>query len=248
MACSGHRTAVALALGLVLGLAGAGTAQTITSAQYDGPTNRYPHAVLGDDIEYTTLTVTLSDGRRQSATWPQGMVFEDLAPRLADVTGDGRPEVVVVETSDTAGGRLAIWGLVEGRLTHLGATPHIGTRFRWLAPVAVADLDGDGVTEAAYIDRPHLAKVLRVWRITPQGTDRLVLTEVAQTGGLTNHRIGWDFIPGGLRECGNGPEMITADANWTATMATVFDGQSLRTRQIKSSGQPADLDTALDCR
>lgn len=239
---------MALCLGLGLGMTQMAAAQTIAAAQYDGPTTRYPHGVLGDDVEYTTLSVTLSDGRSMRATWPDGMVFEDLAPRLADVTGDGAPEVIVVESSATEGGRLAIWGLVQGQLTQLATTPHIGTRFRWLAPVAVADLDGDGVVEVAYVDRPHLAKVLRVWRITPQATGGLTLAEVAQAPGQTNHRIGWDFIAGGLRDCGQGPEMITASADWSATLATVFDGQRLQTRQIKDSGQPADLEAALSCR
>lgn len=243
------RAAVTSALSaLIVGLAPMAGAQTIAAARYDGPTTRYPHGVLGDDVEYTTLTVTLSDGRSMRATWPDGMVFEDLAPRLADVTGDGAPEVIVVESSATQGGRLAIWGLAQGQLTQLATTPHIGTRFRWLAPVAVADLDGDGTVEVAYVDRPHLAKVLRVWRVAAQGDGRVRLTEVAQAPGLTNHQIGWDFIAGGLRDCGQGPEMITADATWTATMATVFDGQGLRTRQIKGSGQPADLEAALACR
>lgn len=233
---------------LFLGLAPVAGAQTIASARYDGPTTRYPHGVLGDDIEYTTLTVTLSDGRSMRATWPDGMVFEDLSPRLADVTGDGAPEVIVVESSATQGGRLAIWGLVDGQLAQLAATPHIGTRFRWLAPVAVADLDGDGAVEVAYIDRPHLAKVLRVWRVTARAAGALSLSEVAQAEGQTNHRIGWDFIAGGLRDCGQGPEMITASADWSATLATVFDGQRLQTRQIKDSGQPADLAAALTCR
>jgi hypothetical protein len=51
----------------------------------------------------------------------------------------------------------------------LASTPWIGQRFRWLAPVAAADLDGDGAMELAYVDRPHLARTLRVWRIAFDG-------------------------------------------------------------------------------
>ena len=36
--------------------------------------------------------------------------------------------------------------------------------FTLLAPLGAADLDGDGKIELAYIDRPHLAKILRIWR------------------------------------------------------------------------------------
>jgi hypothetical protein len=61
------------------------------AAAYEGPTTRYPHGVLGDTVEYTTLAVTLPDGRTLRTTWDAPVVFEDLAPRLADLDGDGRP-------------------------------------------------------------------------------------------------------------------------------------------------------------
>ena len=74
----------------------------------------------------------------------------------------------------------------------IAATPYIGTRFRWLAPLVAADLDGDGWIEIAYIDRPHLAMVLRVWRF-----ENGVLHPVAEASGLTNHQFGADVIEGG---------------------------------------------------
>jgi hypothetical protein len=77
----------------------------------------------------------------------------------------------------------------------------IGQRNRWLAPIGAADLDGDGRVEIAYVDRPHLARTLRVWRSRPGGT----LTEIATATGLTNHRIGEAFITGGIRDARRGP-------------------------------------------
>lgn len=227
---------------MVIGLASQSAAQEIVSARYDGPTTRYPHGVLGDDIEYDTLAVRLSDGREMSARWARDIVFEDLAPRVVDVDGDGAPEVVVVESHETQGARLAIWGLVDGALAAKAATPFIGTRFRWLAPVAVADLDGDGLVELAYVDRPHLAKVLRVWRYDASGT----LSEVAKLNGVTNHRIGWDYIAGGLRDCGQGPEMVLADAGWASIVAVTFDGSNLNQRRLGDYSAQT-LDRALKC-
>lgn len=227
---------------MVIGLASQSAAQEIVSARYDGPTTRYPHGVLGDDIEYDTLAVRLSDGREMSARWARDIVFEDLAPRVVDVDGDGAPEVVVVESHETQGARLAIWGLVDGALAAKAATPFIGTRFRWLAPVAVADLDGDGLVEFAYVDRPHLAKVLRVWRYDASGT----LSEVATLNGVTNHRIGWDYIAGGLRDCGQGPEMVLADAGWASIVAVTFDGSNLNQRRLGDYSAQT-LDRALKC-
>jgi hypothetical protein len=227
---------------LVMGLASHAMAQEIVSARYDGPTTRYPHGVLGDDIEYDTLVVRLSDGREISARWAQDIVFEDLSPRVVDVDGDGAPEVVVVESHETQGARLAIWGIRDGALAQIAATPHIGTRFRWLAPVAVADLDGDGRVELAYVDRPHLAKVLRVWRYGADGA----LTQVASAEGLTNHRIGWDYIAGGLRNCGQGPEMVLADAGWANVVAVRLADGAL-TQQVLGAYSPEALERALGC-
>jgi hypothetical protein len=92
------------------------------------------------------------------------MVFEDAEPVLADLTGDGVPEVLVVESQADEGARLAVWGQAGARIERLAATPYIGTRHRWLAQRGTGDLDGDGVPEIAVIDRPHLARVLRLWQ------------------------------------------------------------------------------------
>ncbi len=241
-ACFARGVGLALALGMATQVA----AQEIVSARYDGPTTRYPHNVLGDDIEYDTLMVRLSDGREIAVRWAQDIVFEDLAPRVVDVDGDGAPEVVTIESHETQGARLAVWGLVDGGLVQVAATPHIGTRFRWLAPVAIADLDGDGAVELAYVDRPHLAKVLRVWRYAPLSDGRGRMTEVASLDGLSNHRIGWDYILGGLRDCGQGPEMVLADGAWSEVVAVRFDGTSLTRRGLGSYSAEA-LERALGC-
>ena len=214
-----------------LWLAGAAAAQEITAARYEGPTKRYPHGVLGDEIEYTGLAVTLSDGRVLRATWERDVVFEDTEPRLADLDGDDAPEVIVVESHETRGARLAIWGMVSGNLAPIAATPFIGTRFRWLAPLGAADLDGDGVMELAYVDRPHLAKTLRIWRYEARG-QTVRLREVASLKGVTNHRIGEVDIAGGMRDCGQGPEMIVADSAWREVLALRYDGSEISRQSL----------------
>ncbi|WP_417207065.1 FG-GAP repeat domain-containing protein [Antarctobacter sp.] len=230
-----------LALCLWLTSPVAAVAQEAVAARYEGAVTRYPHGVLGDEVEYDTLAVTLSDGRVLRRRWDAPLVFEDVAPRLWDVTGDGRPEIVTVESHETRGARLAIWTVAEGSLDPLAATPFIGQRFRWLAPVGAADLDGDGAIEIAYVDRPHLAKTLRIWRYTDGA-----MHEVAAAPGFTNHRIGWDYIAGGLRDCGDGPEMILASGDWSRTVALRFDGR-LRARDL--GGYSADrMAAALTCR
>nr|WP_217355802.1 VCBS repeat-containing protein [Ruegeria arenilitoris] len=212
-------------------------AETIATARYTDPTTRYPHGVLGDQIEWGSIELTLSDGKRRSFTLPDHLVFEDLAPRVIDVTGDGLPEVIAVESDARQGARLALYG-PQGRMA---ATPHIGTRFRWLAPVGAADLNGDGIIEIAYVDRPHLAKTLRIWRFSDGR-----LTEIAALPGLTNHRIGEDFISGGLRTCNGQPELIVASADWRRIIAVRYDG-GWQTQDLGPLKNRQALMGALNC-
>jgi len=183
------------------------------------PTDRYDHDVLGGLPPWTVLEVgAIACGacrHGSETTWvrlPDDLVFEDVAPRLWDVTGDGRPEIVVVESHVDKGARLAVWTYSDlgADLTRLATTDFIGTRHRWLAPAGVADFDGDGRIEIAYVDRPHILGDLVFVQLDG---DRLV--ESTRLPGLTNHRIGDAFISGGLRDCGQGPELVLASLDWT---------------------------------
>lgn len=224
----------------------------IISASYSQPTQRYAHAVLGDDIEYGALEVvtratTAAGANCKTETFeavlPTSLVFEDLQPRLVDLTGDGKPEIISVESSQRAGARLTVWGITDAGLNRITATPFIGTAYRWLAPIGAADLDQDGKIEIAYIDRPHLAKTLRVWRY-----NHGQLEPVANYNGLSNHRIGEDFISGGIRDCGQGPEMVTVDAYWSKIMATTLRDGKLTTKAIGSYHGPGSLERTLSCK
>jgi len=192
-----------------------GYAQEITSARFGGPTRAYDHGVLGDKIEYTTL-VLRAGGRRIEIGAGAGHVFEDLAPRLVDLDQDGRPEVMVVRTDMQRGASLALYDAL-GLITQ---TPPIGARYRWLAPVGAGDFDGDGRIEIAYVETPHLGKTLKIYSYFNR---ELLLA--SQLPGFSNHRIGENFISGGVRNCGKGDEIITADAGWQRILATrVVDG------------------------
>lgn len=210
----------------------AGTAQAervsvgegeVVRAELVQPTDRYDHAVLGDALEWGGLLITVNTCigcaglhlNDVTIALPPHRVFEDVEARVADLTGDGAREIIVVETDLAKGASLAVYG-PKGKIA---ATPFIGQRNRWLAPAGIADFDGDGQVEIAYVDRPHLLKELVFVRL--EG-DRLV--ETLRLPGLTNHRIGDDFISGGVRDCGEGPELILASQDWTRVMR-VRDGK-----------------------
>ena len=136
-------------------------------------------------------------------------VFEDVAPQLADLDGDGAAEIVVVRSHLILGAQFAVYGDADDGvgLCVLTATPSIGTGFRSLAPLGAADLDGDGTVEIATVDRPHRVRMLRVWRY-----EGGALTPVAALKGVGDHRIGDVAVAGGIRDCGERPEIIVADA------------------------------------
>ena len=229
--------AAALGLGLATS-AGAQAGLDVTAARYTEPTTRYAHAVLGDAVEWGAVEMDVG-ASRVTVRLPQSDVFEDLMPRVVDVDLDGARDVAVIETRSGLGARFAVY---RGDGSLLTATPYIGRNFRWLAPVAIADLDGDGAIELAYIDRPHLAKTLRVWRYRDGD-----LTEVASSAGLTNHRIGDAFIVGGLKTCGSAPEMITVDAGWDRIMATRLSEGQLSTAVLGPYDGRASIDAAMQC-
>ncbi len=240
-----------IAAALLFWIAGAGgvlagsNAQVI-AAKFAEPTTRYAHGILGDAVEWGALSLVVdgcpdqSETCRKTVTYrlPDTRVFEDVETRLADLDGDGLSEVIVIETHVNRGASLAVYG-AQGKLA---ATPHIGSSNRWLAPVGAADLDGDGRVEIAYVDRPHLAKTLRVWRWQGGG-----LHHVADLPGVTNHRIGEDYISGGIRKCGGLPEMIVASANWQRLVAVTLQGGQLSATDIGAHNGRESFRKALRC-
>ncbi|MEP6067259.1 MAG: VCBS repeat-containing protein [Paracoccaceae bacterium] len=194
---------------------------------------KYGHEVLGDTPEWDVLEVHWSQGSAPEGAASvtresqKNHVFEDIAPRLVDVDGKPGSEIVVVRSSFSKGAQLVVYGVRDGALKILAETPYIGTRNRWLAPAVIADLDGDGHVELAFVDRPHLAKTLRVWRFQND-----TLTPVSSMSGVTNHRIGEAFITGGLRICADGPEIVTADARWRQVVAIQLKNDTLISREL----------------
>ena len=216
--------------------------QGISAAWYDGATRRYAHGVLGDAIEASILYVKY-DSTVTSTELDQDHVFEDIAPRLAYLTNPDQADVITIRSHKDKGAQIAVYALKDNELQLVASTPYIGTSNRWLAPVGVADFNNDGYMDIAFVDRPHLAKTLRVWSYKDGQ-----LQQIAEASGFSNHRIGEDFISGGIRHCNGHTQMVTADAGWRRILVTsLIDDQLVREDGGAFRGTES-LTNALQCK
>jgi len=215
----------------------------IATAWYDGGTGRYRHGVLGDDIEPSILRVTSSAGCTYSVELGRPHVFEDIQTRLADIDQQPGDEVITIRSHQSYGAQIAVYQLSDSGLEILTETPYIGTANRWLAPIGIADFNNDGDIDIAFVDRPHLAKTLRVW--TYQDGE---LQEIVSRSGYSNHRIGEDFISGGIKTCEGITMMITADAKWRRILASTLDKDGvITTLDIGPFDGTESFERALQC-
>lgn len=173
-----------LFLSAAMGVSSAG-ADTIMAAQYATPVERYGHFALGRPHEYARVVATTGDGRQLSLDLPEDEVFEDLVPRRVQLAAGEATLLLAIVSQRDRGGRLVLIGLQAGALAIVAQSPPIGIPNRWLNPVAVTDLDGDGRAEIAAVITPHLAGPLKVYR-----REGAQLVEVAALPGFSNHVFG----------------------------------------------------------
>ena len=166
------------------------------TAQLDGPTRDYPHEALGSAIHAANLTVSErrplpigseprhvdSDVSRVAAG--TDAVFEDREPHLADLNGDGTPEILVVRSYRGRGSALAVVGRRDGQWRIVAETPADGEPFRWLNPVTAGTPAG-AAGSILLVRRPHLDGLLQLWRLAGDG-----LTLAAERPGYSNHAYG----------------------------------------------------------
>ncbi len=157
----------------------------IVAAWYSTPTTRYRHGALGDAIEAAALAVRTAEGGELRLALPESEVFEDVTPRLADLDGDGRVEVVAIRSSTRAGAAVTLYGLEDGRLVERASTPFIGRSNRWLNIAAIAPFLGGDELQIAYVETPHIGGVLRLWAYRDGA-----LIELGSRRGFSNHAIG----------------------------------------------------------
>ena len=186
--CGVSRRSVVCALGcsaITLPEVTMAQAEQIVDARYAEPVTRYGHFALDRPHEYARVVARTDAGRELSLVLPEDQVFEDLAPRPVRLTPGAPVELLVILSARHSGARLALVGLASGRLAVVAESTPIGTPNRWLNPVGVADLDGDGAAEIAAVTTPHIGGVLRVYR-----RDGARLVELDAQRGFSNHVYG----------------------------------------------------------
>jgi hypothetical protein len=160
-------------------------AEMIIGAQYTTPVARYGHFALGPPHEYARVRASTDSGRSLELQLPEDEVFEDFAPRLVRLEAHAPAEILAIVSRRQDGARLVMLRLNGDRLEISAESPAIGTPMRWLNPVGVVDLDGDGRSEIAIVTTPHIGGTLKVYR---RSSSKLV--EIAALAGFSNHVYG----------------------------------------------------------
>ena len=159
--------------------------KNIAKAWLSKPTSRYKHFVLGANYEAAALNVKLQNGKVLTYKLGQASVFEDRIPRLADINHDGKDEIIVVRAYSQSGAALSVFHIKDNKLKLFAETPDMGHAFGWLNPAGIADFDGDGKLEIAFVRKPHVLGRLELWQYK---SGKLVREQML--ANTSNHAIG----------------------------------------------------------
>ena len=150
-----------------------------------GPTDRYPHGVLGDRIEASAITLVEASPTLRvvlSIPAPIGFVIEGIAPIWADVDGIPGREIIVTISNAEQGSQIVVFDDSGNRVA---SGPAIGLGSRWRHQIAAGPFGPNGEIEVVDVLTPHIGGVVEFYRL--EGEE---LRIVAQVRGYTSHVIG----------------------------------------------------------
>jgi len=122
-----------------------------------GPTDRYPHGVLGDELEASKLDIWTDYGARRIVELPEHEVIEGISAITAQLADDGAYGFLVTVSDAQDGARLRAydeWGAV------MGESAPIGRGFRWLHQIGVGASGPDGEIEVIAVRTPHIGGIV----------------------------------------------------------------------------------------
>ena len=148
-------------------------------------TRRYAHGVLGDRIEAGSISLVETVPKMKvvlTIAIPEPSVVEGIAPIWADLTGDGRREIIVTLSDEEQGARVVAFA-ATGAL--LAEGPAIGSGFRWRHQLAVGPFGPEGEVELVDVRTPHIGGIVELYRLRGAA-----LEIVAKAGEYTSHVLG----------------------------------------------------------
>lgn len=151
-------------------------------AVLSGPTDRYPHGVLGDGIEASGVNVRAEDEEEPLVDVGTTSVIEGLSPIVSDLDGDQVPELLVTVSDMYEGAMLAAYDL-DGR--RIASSEPIGRGFRWLHQIGVGATGPNGEVEIIAVRTPHIGGVVEAYRF-----DSGRLKRIAMADGYRSHQLG----------------------------------------------------------
>lgn len=151
-----------------------------------GATDRYGHGILGDKFEASSITM-IEAGGTPGVTMTIDIagedVIESIAPIWADLTEDGKREIIVTLSNAKEGTRVVAFD-EDGR--HVAVGPAVGKGFRWRHQLAVGPFGPKGEIEFVDVVTPHLGGIVSFYQL--KDDDELHLE--AEVKGYTSHVIG----------------------------------------------------------
>lgn len=154
-------------------------------------TDRYPHAVVGDEFEGGSITIVRSGEPTAVIFIDEPDVVEAVSPLLADVDADGSLDVLATLSNAQTGARLVVFD-TDGEL--LAESEPVGRGNRWRNLLAVAPIGPDGELEVIDVQTPHIGGILQFHQLQ---NGRLARVAAASTDYST-HSIGSENLDLGI--------------------------------------------------